>query len=174
MEFARAAALCNDAELRGAEDGWRVEGDPMEGALLALAGKITGKGTAPVPAWTRTNAIPFDAAHRYMAVLHHDHEGHTLIHVKGAPEAVLDMCANQRQSDGGKAPLDPETWHEAVEDLAAEGQRVIAVAVRAVDQDRTILNSSDLDGSLTLIGLIGLIDLKRSKLWRNAMRRGSV
>ena len=31
-----------------------------------------------------------------MAVLHHDHEGHACIHVKGAPEAVLGLCADQR------------------------------------------------------------------------------
>jgi len=31
MEFARAAALCNDAVLHEHGDGWRVEGDPMEG-----------------------------------------------------------------------------------------------------------------------------------------------
>ena len=38
-ELALAAALCNDAQLRRQGDSWRVEGDPMEGALLALAAK---------------------------------------------------------------------------------------------------------------------------------------
>src|SRR6056297_2341583 len=61
MEFARAAGLCNDAVLHGATDGWRVEGDPMEGALVALAGKITAEGPEPFANWTRTDAIPFDA-----------------------------------------------------------------------------------------------------------------
>ncbi|GAB4358474.1 MAG: hypothetical protein Kow0073_16960 [Immundisolibacter sp.] len=50
--------------------------------------------------WTRTDAIPFDAAHRYMAVLVHDHEGHVRIVVKGAPEAVLALCADQLGADG--------------------------------------------------------------------------
>ena len=163
MEFARAAALCNDAALHGGEDGWRVEGDPMEGALLALAGKITGAGAAPFPDWRRTDSIPFDAAHRYMATLHHDHEGHASIHVKGAPEAVLSLCDAQRAPDGGEAPLEPSRWHRMVEDLAAEGQRVIAVAARAVPQESTILNTEDLPGRLTLIGLIGLIDPPRAE-----------
>lgn len=38
-ELARAAALCNDAALHRKEGTWHVEGDPMEGALLAFAGK---------------------------------------------------------------------------------------------------------------------------------------
>ena len=161
MEFARAAGLCNDAMLHAHEAGWRVEGDPMEGALMALAGKITREGPEPFRQWTRTDAIPFDAAHRYMATLHHDHEGHACIHVKGAPEAVLALCSAQRAADGGTEALDAGHWHRMVEELAAEGQRVIAVAVRAVPQDHAILNTVDLAGELTLIGLIGLIDPPR-------------
>ena len=161
VEFARAAALCNDSALHSTTDGWRVEGDPMEGALMALAGKITRRGPDPFRDWTRTDVIPFDAAVRHMAVLHHDHEGHALIHVKGALEAVLTLCADQRAAAGGSEPLDHAHWHEAVEQLAAQGQRVIAVAVRDVAQDHTVLNASDLDGHLTMIGLVGLIDPPR-------------
>ena len=49
LEFARVAALCNDAVLRSHADEWHAEGDPMEGALLALAGKISGCRAAAVP-----------------------------------------------------------------------------------------------------------------------------
>ncbi|SDK02916.1 cation-transporting P-type ATPase [Aliiruegeria lutimaris] len=161
MEFARTAGLCNDAMLNGSPDGWRVEGDPMEGALMALAGKITKEGAEPFRFWSRTDAIAFDAAHRYMATLHHDHEGHARIHVKGAPEEVLAMCADQRAPEGGNEELDPAHWHGMVEELAADGQRVIAVATRAVPQEHVVLNTADLDGKLTLIGLIGLIDPPR-------------
>ena len=108
-EIARVAGLCNDAVLRETGAGWRSEGDPMEGALMALAGKITGAGPAPFGRWTRAEAIPFDAAHRYMAVLTRDAEGQAAIHVKGAPEAVLALCGDQRAADGGTRPLDPIT-----------------------------------------------------------------
>ena len=161
MEFAHAATLCNDAALHRFGDGWRTEGDPMEGALIVLAGKITGEGPEPLRAWTRTDAIPFDTEHRYMAVLHHDHERHAIIHVKGAPEVVLSMCADQRLAEGGSAPLDADHWSASVERLASEGQRVIAVASRSVAQEHTVLNCSDLNGQLTMIGLIGLIDPPR-------------
>ncbi len=163
VEFARAAGLCNDAVLRSASDGWRVEGDPMEGALMALAGKITGAGPQPFPDWTRTDAIPFDPEYRYMAVLHHDQDGHAGIHVKGAPEAILALCRDQRSADGGSEPLDDDRWQAMVEELAADGQRVIAVAVRSAATGSTILNTADLPGQLTLIGLIGLIDPPRAE-----------
>ena len=98
-----------------------------------------------------------------MAVLHHDHEGNACIHVKGAPEVVLAMSASRRTADGGTGPLNPDHWHAMVERLAADGQRVIAVASRSVPQDHTVLNTTDIDGHLTLIGLIGLIDPPRAE-----------
>jgi len=161
LETARAAALCNDAALHRAGDDWRVEGDPMEGALLALAAGITAEGAKPFPHWTRSDAIPFDAAHRYMAVLHHDHEGRARIDVKGAPEAVLAMCADQLADDGAAVSLDGERWRAMTEQLAAQGQRVLALARRIVPRDHRVLNTADIDGRLTLISLVGLIDPPR-------------
>ncbi len=160
-EFARAAGLCNDSALHDTPDGWRVEGDPMEGALLALAGKITGGAAGAFAGFRRIDAIPFDAAHRYMAVLHRDEDGARVIDVKGAPEAVLQMCANQRSTEGGTQPLDPAHWHELVETLAANGQRVLAVAVGGAAPDSATLDPRDIAGHLTMIGLVGLIDPPR-------------
>ncbi len=50
--------------------------------------------------------IPFDAQHRFMATLHHDHAGGAFLCLKGAPERVLAMCDRQR-GPAGDEPLDP-------------------------------------------------------------------
>ncbi len=162
-EFARAATLCNDAVLHAHETGWRVDGDPMEGALQALAGKIMRTDPQAFAGWTRTDSIPFDARHRYMAVLHHDHEGRACINVKGAPERIIEMCADQRGPEGGAAPLDKDYWHAQIEAIAARGQRVLALATRSAPPAHVILNTADLEGRLTLIGLLGLIDPPRAE-----------
>jgi magnesium-transporting ATPase (P-type) len=163
IEFAQVACLCNDAVLREEEDGWRVEGDPMEGALMALAGKITRTDAAVVGDWSRADVIPFDAAHRYMAVLHQGSGGRAAIHAKGAPETLLALCRDQRVDGGGVEPLDHAYWYAMVEQLASQGLRVLAVALREVDEEHAGLHGADLDGHLTLIGLIGLIDPPRAE-----------
>jgi magnesium-transporting ATPase (P-type) len=162
-QIARAAALCNDAALHEHENGWQVEGDPMEGALKALACKIMLGGAEPFAEWTRTDSIPFDASHRYMATLNHDHDGHACIHVKGAPERIIAMCASQRTANNGTQALDADYWHGQVEALAAEGQRVLALATHSVAQDHVVLNKEDIDGRMVLVGLVGLIDPPRSE-----------
>lgn len=162
QDFAIAAALCNDAQLIHCGTEWKVEGDPMEGALLALSGKLKDDSLR-AESFTRTDAIPFDAAWLYMAVLSHDHHGHGFVHVKGAPEAVLPMCNQQQTGAGRTEPIDHAFWQDAVETLAGRGQRVIAVAWRTMRQDDTVLNTADLERQLTLIGLIGLIDPPRGE-----------
>jgi magnesium-transporting ATPase (P-type) len=88
-ELGRSSALCNNASLHEHESIWTVEGDPMEGALLTLSAKVGLDIKQELATWTRTDAIPFDAKHRFMATLNHDHEKHALISVKGAPEQIL-------------------------------------------------------------------------------------
>lgn len=162
-EFSLCAKLCNDAALVRKGDAWCVEGDPMEGALLALSGKLSTNQPSVARTFTRTDAIPFDAAWRYMAVLSHDHANHAFIHAKGAPEAILAMCADQYTAAGETAPLEEVLWQEMMENMAAKGQRVIALATRRVDPAQTTLAVEDLDRKLTLIGLVGFIDPPRSE-----------
>lgn len=155
-DLARAALLCNDAALSESAGVWQVAGDPMEGALLAFAAKA---GAEPA-GWTRRDEMPFDAAHRYMAVLVDGPAGQRLALVKGAPEQVLEMCVDQAGTDGPE-PLDRRFWHDQAHRIAYEGQRVLALAMRATDTGR--LDGETLQGHLTLIGLVGLIDPPRAE-----------
>lgn len=162
-ELARAATLCNDAALREHEGVWVVEGDPMEGALLAFSGKMDVNVREEQARWKRTDAIPFDAKHRFMATLNHDHEHHACIFVKGAPEQILEMCSNQRSVDATTEHLDSAYWHQKAEAIAALGQRVLAFAVRTVPPEHTVLEHEDVGGTLTLLGMVGMIDPPRDE-----------
>ncbi|WP_419799453.1 MAG: cation-transporting P-type ATPase [Terasakiella sp.] len=160
-EIARAAVLCNDAALRERDNVWTVEGDPMEGALLALAGKMDVCARSEQATWTRTDAIPFDSKHRFMATLNHDHDGHAFIFVKGAPEEVLAMCRDQRGDNGQIEQLDKTDWLKKADAIAGQGQRVLAFALKSVQPEHTVLEYDDINGHLTLLGMVGMIDPPR-------------
>ena len=158
----QAVLLCNDADLHESGGVWTVEGDPMEGALVAAACKAGFDRAFERQSWPRTDAIPFDARHRFMASLNHDHTGHARIFVKGAPERIMDMCA--RQQDGhDDAPLAARYWEERIKEMTARGQRVLAIAVKTTDSSHTTLQFGDVEHGLTLLGLVGLIDPPREE-----------
>jgi len=162
-ELARAAALCNDAFLREHNGEWTVEGDPMEGALLAFAEKMDVDVRKAQAKWTRTDTIPFDAKHRFMATLNHDHERYAFVFVKGAPEQILAMCQDQRGMDGNSEELDIEYWHRKAEAIAALGERVLAFAVKPVQPEHVVLEHGDVQRTLTLLGMTGMIDPPRAE-----------
>ncbi len=162
-EIARTATLCNDATLKEHENVWSVEGDPMEGALLAFSSKIGMNIHQEQTTWKRTDTIPFDAKHCFMATLLHDHEHQAHIFVKGAPEQILKMCHNQRSINGTVESLNKDYWNKEIETIAALGQRVLAFAVRSVKPEHTVLLHHEITGTLTLLGVVGMIDPPRSE-----------
>jgi magnesium-transporting ATPase (P-type) len=160
QELARAALLCNDAVLEQRGERWRIQGDPTEGALLTLAGKLGLDSKHENQLRPRSDVIPFESERRFMATLHHDHAGHGFIYLKGAPEGVLEMCSRQRCHDED-APLERSDWLRAAEDLARRGQRLLAVAVKPFAEPRRDLAFADVENGLTLLGLFGIADPPR-------------
>ena len=166
--LARGAALCNDASLRFVDGLWSVAGDPMEGALLAFARKAGYEPETDDDAWKRADVIPFEAERRDMATLHRNADGLALIHVKGAPERVLEMCTRQRTATGDE-PLDQTHWQGSVEEISRRGQRVLALAVKPAGPEHRELTAEDVAEGLTLVGLYGLADPPRAES-REAVR----
>jgi len=158
--LARCALLCNDARLfAGDGEGWQVVGDPTEGALLAMARKAGLDPAAETAARPRVDGIPFESAQRYMATLHHDHEGHAFVLLKGAPERVLDLCSDEY----GGAPLDRDAWLARIDDAARAGQRVLALAQRAMPASTAALRNDDIVPRFSLLGMVGMIDPPREE-----------
>ncbi len=161
-ELIRAGVLCNDAEVRQKDGGWTVDGDPMEGALVVLgmkAGMDAGLIRKQLP---RTDEIPFDAQHRFMATLHHSHDDGGFVLIKGAPEQVLRMCNKERRNKGDR-DLDPKTWLAAADRLAARGQRVLGFATKPVAKSQRGLSFADVKSGAVFLGCVGFIDPPRAE-----------
>jgi magnesium-transporting ATPase (P-type) len=161
----RCALLCNDARLREADGTWHVDGDPMEGALVALATKA-GLVPAHVRAeWERRDEIPFDARHRYMATLNADPTGGQAIFVKGAPEQLLRMCADQA-TPAGPRPIDHGYWAAQIAAAGSQGERVLGFAMARAPDGADRLGPGDLDRGLAFLGLVGFVDPPRPDVIR--------
>ena len=148
-------ALCNAAELT--EDGF--SGDATDGALLQYVRQV-----ADLDAILRTEKIaeqPFNYAARCMIATHRLPGNDTpRAYLKGAPEAVLDMCDRIMRDDRTEA-LSTERRDAVIDHyrtLAARGERGLAYAWRpAADSDLPQ------DGYI-FIGLTGMIDPPRPEV----------
>ncbi|MDZ7661473.1 cation-transporting P-type ATPase [Thiohalophilus sp.] len=163
MQALRAGLLCNDASLEQKNEQWQVHGDPMEGALVAAALKAGLEANPERKQYPRDDLIPFDSQHKFMATLHHSHEGEAFVYLKGAPEQVLARCRAVQVGDGEEQPLDQKQWRTQIDALADQGQRVLAVACKAMPDHAHEVDFDDVESDLLLLGLFGLIDPPREE-----------
>ena len=160
-ETVRAGLLCNDGALQREDTGWKVQGDPTDGALITLAMKAGLESDLCNREHPRVDVIPFESEHKFMATLHHDHDGHGFIYIKGAPERILAMSDYQRQNDQD-LPIDRNYWKHQIESIARKGQRTLAVATVSAGEKRE-MTFRDVESGLTILGLFGLIDPPREE-----------
>ncbi|MGC2079053.1 MAG: HAD-IC family P-type ATPase, partial [Xanthobacteraceae bacterium] len=160
----RVSVLCNDAELFQQERSWKVEGDPTEGALYPFASKLGMDRATERAASPRIDAIPFESEHKFMATLHKPAAGGEVLFVKGAPEVILEHCDRQETASGQAASLDRAHFMQASDQLAAQGERVLALAwLKNPSVKAGSLGPADLPKTLVLLGLIGLLDPPRKE-----------
>jgi len=160
-QLAITATVCNDSRLVKDAQTWTVSGDPMEGALLAFAGKILGPFDDVRRDHPRTAVLPFDARHRFMATLTTNGTGQH-VRAKGAPEVISSLCTKMMGPDGTPVPIEHKFIKARTSALAAQGQRVLAFAMADAEPDQK-LSEDDLKGTLTFLGVIGLKDPPRAE-----------
>lgn len=159
-ELSRSALLCNDAVLQEINGDWILQGDPTEGALIALGMKAGMISDFEREAWPRTDVIPFESEHQFMATLHHNHLGEGVSYIKGAPERIFAMSKFQRVGLNDE-PIDIAYWQEQMDVMAKGGQRVLAIATKRSHIEHRDLRFSDVETDLTLLGIVGMIDPPR-------------
>jgi Ca2+-transporting ATPase len=156
-----AGALCNDSQVTLEAGAWQLQGDPTEGALLVAARKAGVEPTALLAEKPRLDAVPFESAHQYMITLHDSGVGEPRrLVMKGAVEAILARAERALAEDGSTVSLDRAAVLRTVDEMAAQGLRVLAFAERDLPADRQRVDHPDAAG-LTFLGLQGMIDPPR-------------
>ncbi|OGV67945.1 MAG: carbonate dehydratase [Lentisphaerae bacterium RIFOXYA12_FULL_48_11] len=157
-----AGMLCNDSNLVSNGDGWKIEGDPTEGALITSARKAGISRDTLTVKLPRVDAIPFESQYQYMATLHKkaDTAG-MVIYMKGSMESVLSRCTDAFLPSGTTGTLDMETCHEIARELARKGLRVLALARKTREPSTSTVSHEDVSGRMTFLGFQAMIDPPR-------------
>ncbi|MFJ5070006.1 magnesium-translocating P-type ATPase [Kitasatospora sp. NPDC088556] len=137
----RWGLLCTENAARDERD---VGGNPLDQALWrspAAAGE-----RAALAGYTSLAVLPFDHERRMVSVLVRDTAGVSTLVTKGAPESILERCADV-----------PAAARDALAAEFAAGNRVIAVATRPGVAGSGQIRPADENG-LQLAGLLVFLD----------------
>lgn len=154
-----AMALCSDARLE--PDGSAV-GDPTETALLELA---RDKGFVPDEIgelFARQSSLPFDSDRKLMTTFHRQKDGRCIAFTKGAVEEVVARADRILTTDGERA-LDRESLLATADEIAEDGLRTLAFAVRYWDEVPSAPTSEEAERDLVVVGVTGMMDPPRDE-----------
>jgi len=162
-KMAIASVLCNESEIFSEDGIWKLTGDPTEGALLPFAAKAGVSREEEIRTAPRTQMIPFESEHKFMATLH-ETDGASVLFVKGAPDVILNFCNRQETSDEIQVPINREYWEKENNRIAAMGQRVLALAwLPHAKVHPSAFTPKELSRELILLGLVGILDPPREE-----------
>jgi magnesium-transporting ATPase (P-type) len=151
MECIRAGVLCNESDLHQRDHGWVWRGDAVDIAILSLGHKLGIHRETLLDRFPQIHQIPFESEHQFAATFHRDGEKSFVV-IKGAPERVLDMCAN------ASSPIARSRMEQMALQMAEQGLRVIAIAkgetTHAIPTDAMPPHPDN----LRWLGFLGMID----------------
>ncbi|MGI5518310.1 magnesium-translocating P-type ATPase [Streptomyces sp. CA-106131] len=140
-EVLRLGLLCTETQVTD-------QGRPVGGNLLDAAlwdSPVSASQRSALSGWRRLEVLPFDHERRMVSVTVDNPAGVTMLITKGAPEVVLERCAQV-----------PETARQALDAEFAAANRVVAVATRPAHADTALTSADECD--LQLAGLLVFLD----------------
>lgn len=157
--LATIGVLCNNSQLIQEDGYWKIKGDPTEGALLSLAGKLNLR-YEKMNHYQRVHEVPFDSNSGTMSVVcqDHDQDKACFIYCKGSVESILDHC-HWVQINGEIHPLTSEHKNFILEQnkqYASEALRVLGFAYCPTEWIDA--QSFKLHKELIYVGLTGMMD----------------
>jgi Ca2+-transporting ATPase len=159
-----AFAVNTTAQLSREDGAVRPLGNPTEGALLLWLDTQGVNYLAARTLFAVGNQLPFSTERKFMATAGTDAAGRKVLHVKGAPEIVMDRC-DTVLTPAGAVPFtaaDKAAALAGLAELQGRAMRTIGFAYREVS-DPTADPAAQATG-LIWIGYAGIVDPVRPEV----------
>ncbi|MDD3550610.1 MAG: HAD-IC family P-type ATPase, partial [Methanothrix soehngenii] len=153
----------NNSAIERANGGWRVVGDPTEGALI-VAAKKAGILDKTRDGSSRFIEYPFDSERMRMTTVDEVHREGYIVSMKGAPEVVLSHCTKTTTPNGTKTLTDEDRRSilADADDMAENALRVLALAWKPISNNDPV-EVDCIESGLIFAGLTGMMDPPRKE-----------
>lgn len=154
----------NNSAIERANGGWRVVGDPTEGALI-VAAKKAGILDKTRDGSSRFIEYPFDSERMRMTTVDEVHREGYIVSMKGAPEVVLSHCTKTTTPNGTKTLTeeDRRSILADADDMAENALRVLALAWKPISNNDPV-EVDCMESGLIFAGLTGMMDPPRKEV----------
>ena len=154
----------NNSAIERANGGWRVVGDPTEGALI-VAAKKAGILDKIKDSSSRFIEYPFDSERMRMTTVDEVHREGYIVSMKGAPEVVLSHCTKTTTPNGTKTLTeeDRRSILADADDMAENALRVLALAWKPISNNDPV-EVDCIESGLIFAGLTGMMDPPRKEV----------
>jgi len=154
----------NNSAIERANGGWRVVGDPTEGALI-VAAKKAGILDKIKDSSSRFVEYPFDSERMRMTTVDEVHREGYIVSMKGAPEVVLSHCTKTTTPNGTKTLTeeDRRSILADADDMAENALRVLALAWKPISNNDPV-EVDCMESGLIFAGLTGMMDPPRKEV----------
>ncbi len=166
LELATVLIGCNNAHLVQEDGGWKVIGDPTEGALLAAGTKAGGDQERIAKEMPKHHEIPFDSDRKRSTTIRRMPDGKLRAFVNGAPDVLLDRCTSIYTSAGVRPMTDQDRQSLVAQNaaMAQQALRVLGSASRDLDNASPAeLTIDAVERDLVFVGLTGMYDPPRQE-----------
>jgi len=130
-----------------------IFGDPTELAIIAAA----KKARTETDEFRKVDEIPFSSERKMMSTVY-EADGRRYLFSKGAVEVLLPLCSTCIDGNGETVPFgeqEKEQFNARAEELERQAYRVLAIA----------FGEGEDESSLTMLGLVAIMDLPRSEVF---------
>jgi Ca2+-transporting ATPase len=158
----KAGVLCNDSSLEKTDKGWKIKGDPTEGALIVLAAKAGMEQFSISNINKRITEIPFTSETKRMTTVNINDSGENIAYSKGALEVILASCSHII-IDGQIRVINGEYREEILSvsrKMAENALRILGVACKNIDN----VEDDKLENDMVFIGMVGMVDPPREEV----------
>ena len=158
--------LCSDARLTETDDGYKILGDPTEGALVTLAEKAGIRQEEINQKYPRIEELPFDSDRKMMTTFHENFiPGKVVSFTKGAPDILISKSSSI-YLNGEIVPFTEDLKKKVLDvnsKFSREALRVLAMAFRQYDSLPNEITTETIENNLIFVGLVGMIDPPREE-----------